>query len=74
MTIRFSNRTGDANLWLTNFQEGYPIRCCLPLEIDEQGEAVEGSGYFIIDTSEGTPENPFNFATAEHLFQALKFA
>jgi predicted NAD-dependent protein-ADP-ribosyltransferase YbiA (DUF1768 family) len=73
MVIKF-NKPEDGRFWLSNFWGEKQIKTLLPLEIDEQGRAVENSGYFTIDAIQGTPERPLNFPTAEHLFQSLKYA
>ncbi|RHZ36977.1 NADAR family protein [endosymbiont GvMRE of Glomus versiforme] len=72
--IRF-NKPEDGNFWLTNFYKGEPINSLLPTKIDNNGKIAEDSDYFTIDGGKGREgDEPFKFASAEHLFQALKFA
>ncbi|RHZ37300.1 NADAR family protein [endosymbiont GvMRE of Glomus versiforme] len=75
--IKF-NKPEDGNFWLTNFYKREPINSLLPTKIDNNGKIAEDSDYFIIDIDEREKgrkgDEPFRFASAEHLFQALKFA
>jgi len=74
MVIKF-NRLEDGRFWLSNFEMDHPFDSPLPLEIDEQGRAIESSGYFDYKGLVAS-DNPINarVRSAEHLFQALKFA